>query len=133
METFQVVLLALIQGITEFLPISSSAHLILPAQLLGWQDQGLAFDVAVHVGSLIAVISYFRKDLTGLTLAWFTSFSNQTKTTESTLAWSILYATIPAVIVGGLINDYANELRSTLVIAITTNQLALIPAQALQF
>ncbi|MCH1932302.1 undecaprenyl-diphosphatase, partial [Shewanella sp. A25] len=52
METFQVVILALIQGLTEFLPISSSAHLILPAQLLGWPDQGLSFDVAVNTGSL---------------------------------------------------------------------------------
>lgn len=130
MEIFQVVLLALIQGITEFLPISSSAHLILPAQLLGWQDQGLAFDVAVHVGSLIAVVSYFRKDLIGLTLAWFTSFTHQTKTTESTLAWSMLYATIPAVIVGWLINGYANELRSTLVIAIATIVFGLLLAYA---
>ena len=56
----QIVVLALIQGITEFLPVSSSAHLILPAQLWGWIDQGLLFDVAVHAGSLCAVLWYFR-------------------------------------------------------------------------
>ena len=70
MTLFQVVVLALIQGITEFLPISSSAHLILPAQLLGWPDQGLAFDVAVHVGTLAAVLWYFRGDLHTLAVAW---------------------------------------------------------------
>jgi undecaprenyl-diphosphatase len=63
MDIIQTVWLALIQGLSEFLPISSSAHLILPAQVLGWSDQGLAFDVAVHVGSLVAVIIYFRSDL----------------------------------------------------------------------
>ena len=60
MDALQLALLALIQGITEFLPISSSAHLILPARVLGWRDQGLAFDVAVHVGTLAAVLVYFR-------------------------------------------------------------------------
>src|SRR5690554_4044829 len=61
MDLLHIIVLALIQGLTEFVPISSSAHLILPSQLLGWEDQGLAFDVAVHVGSLAAVLVYFRK------------------------------------------------------------------------
>ena len=55
MTLFEIIVLAIIQGLTEFLPISSSAHLILPAEVLGWRNQGLAFDVAVHVGSLLAV------------------------------------------------------------------------------
>lgn len=63
MDILQVVILALIQGLTEFLPVSSSAHLILPSQLLGWSDQGLAFDVAVHAGTLIAVLVYYRGTL----------------------------------------------------------------------
>ena len=63
MDWIQVILLSLIQGLTEFLPISSSAHLVLPAQLTDWPDQGLAFDVAVHFGTLLAVIAYFRRDL----------------------------------------------------------------------
>jgi len=62
METIQAILLAIIQGLTEFLPISSSAHLILLPQLMDWEDQGLAIDVAAHLGSLFAVIFYFRKD-----------------------------------------------------------------------
>ena len=56
MDGLQALLLALIQGLTEFLPVSSSAHLILPSQLMGWPDQGLAFDVAVHAGTLVAVM-----------------------------------------------------------------------------
>ena len=63
MDWFQALVLALIQGLTEFLPISSSAHLILPSEVLGWPDQGLAFDVAVHVGTLVAGMAYYRRDL----------------------------------------------------------------------
>jgi undecaprenyl-diphosphatase len=63
METLQAILLAIIQGLTEFLPISSSAHLILLSELSGWNDQGLVFDVALHFGTLLAVIFYFRDDL----------------------------------------------------------------------
>ncbi len=62
MEIFQSIILGIIQGITEFLPISSSGHLILIPNFFGWQDQGLAFDVALHWGTLIAVVVYFRKD-----------------------------------------------------------------------
>ena len=63
MDLLQALWLAVIQGLTEFLPISSSAHLILPSAIMGWEDQGLAFDVAVHVGSLLAVLIYFKKDI----------------------------------------------------------------------
>ena len=66
MDFIQAFWLALVQGLTEFLPISSSAHLILPSAILGWQDQGLAFDVAVHLGSLIAVVAYFKNDVAQL-------------------------------------------------------------------
>ena len=71
MDWIQVILLSLIQGLTEFLPISSSAHLVLPAQLTDWPDQGLAFDVAVHFGTLLAAMAYFRQDLMQM-LAAFT-------------------------------------------------------------
>ena len=63
MDNYQAALLAIIQGVTEFLPVSSSGHLLLPTQILGWDDQTLAFDVAVHGGSLIAVIFFLRKEL----------------------------------------------------------------------
>ena len=61
MSTLEIVVLALIQGLTEFLPISSSAHLILPSVLFGWQDQGLAFDLVLNIGTLAAVLIYFYR------------------------------------------------------------------------
>jgi len=62
-DVIRATLLAFIQGLTEFLPVSSSAHLILPSALLGWEDQGLGFDVAVHLGTLVAVILFFRREI----------------------------------------------------------------------
>jgi len=122
MDIIQTVWLALIQGLSEFLPISSSAHLILPAEVLGWPDQGLAFDVAVHVGSLVAVVIYFRSDLRLLISEWFTSLSpSQPSTASSLLAWSIIVATVPAALAGLLFADVIEaNLRSMLVIATTT-------------
>lgn len=121
MTLFQVVVLALIQGITEFLPISSSAHLLLPAQLLGWPDQGLAFDVAVHVGTLAAVVWYFRNDLRILIVEWTTSCVTGKGTEHSRLAWAIIIATIPAGLAGFALNDIVEEhLRTTMVLAVTT-------------
>ena len=122
MDMVQAVWLAIIQGLTEFLPISSSAHLILPAQILGWPDQGLAFDVAVHVGSFVAVVIYFRHDLQQLIMAWFKSLPVKAAgTPESRLAWCIILATIPAGLAGLLLGDFIEaNLRSMAVIAVTT-------------
>ena len=121
MDTFQVIVLALIQGFTEFLPISSSAHLILPSQILGWEDQGLAFDVAVHIGSLLAVILYFRKEVVSLLTSWIASIFKGKQTDDSKLAWWIILATLPAVILGFTLKDLIEEyLRGPGVIAITT-------------
>ncbi len=118
---YQIVFLALIQGLTEFLPISSSAHLILPAQLLNWQDQGLAFDVAVHVGTLIAIVAYFRKDLVQIIAAWCVSIKRKESTSDSRLAWWICLATIPACVAGLLFDDFiSTHLRSVEVIGYTT-------------
>ena len=66
LSLIQILILSIIQALTEFLPISSSAHLLLPSKLLGWPDQGLFFDIAVHFGSLFAVIIYFWKELTNI-------------------------------------------------------------------
>ena len=71
MTDLQILVLAAVQGLTEFLPISSSGHLILSPYLFGFSDQGLAFDVAVHLGSLIAVLGYFRHDVLRIGIAWF--------------------------------------------------------------
>ncbi|MGH1461339.1 MAG: undecaprenyl-diphosphate phosphatase [Neptuniibacter sp.] len=120
MEFFQVVILALLQGLTEFLPISSSAHLILPSQLLDWPDQGLAFDVGVHVGTLVAVVIYFRNDLWNMFTAWSASLAGK-KSTDARLAWFVIFATIPAVVAGFVFKDFIDQnLRSILVIAGTT-------------
>jgi len=117
----QELLLALIQGLTEFLPISSSAHLILPSALLEWPDQGLAFDVAVHVGTLMAVMIYFRRDIATLVAAWSGSLVGRGHTPESRLAWYLVLATIPAGLAGLLLDDFIeSNLRSVVVIATTT-------------
>jgi undecaprenyl-diphosphatase len=121
MDIIQIVALALLQGLTEFLPISSSAHLILLPLILGWQDQGLAFDVAVHVGTLSAVIFYFRKTLRTISQDWFKSVAQKQTVGESKLAWAVLFGTIPVGLAGFLLGDFIETaLRSPLVIAATT-------------
>ena len=125
MSIIEIIILALIQGLTEFLPISSSAHLILPSAILGWEDQGLAFDVAVHVGTLLAVVLYFRKEVGSMAVAWFASVGIGAKTRandfDGKLAWWILFATIPAGLFGFFGKDFIEEyLRTALVIAATT-------------
>ncbi|WJG08777.1 undecaprenyl-diphosphate phosphatase [Aliiglaciecola sp. LCG003] len=121
MTLFEIIVLAIIQGITEFLPISSSAHLILPSELLGWTEQGLAFDVAVHVGSLLAVMIYFREDISRMLLAWLQTGFSRKQSDDSKLAWWVILATIPAVVVGFLAKDFIEHYaREALVIAITT-------------
>lgn len=120
MDILHAIWLAIIQGLTEFLPISSSAHLILPSQILGWPDQGLAFDVAVHLGSLVAVVTYFRREIYQLGSAWFKSL-NGPQTPESNLAWYIVVATVPAGMAGLILGGYIEmHLRSMAVIATTT-------------
>ena len=100
MDWLQAVFLALIQGLTEFLPISSSAHLILTSKVLGWQDQGLAFDVAVHVGTLTAVMIYFRKEIVEMVVAWFGSVTGKGSSPNSRLAWAVIWGTIPVGLFG---------------------------------
>ena len=121
MDFIQIIALALLQGLTEFLPISSSAHLILLPIIAGWEDQGLAFDVAVHVGTLTAVVLYFRKTLTTLSVDWLASISQRSMIGESRLAWAVLLGTIPVGLAGLLLGDIIEtHLRSPLIIAITT-------------
>jgi len=119
-DTLQIIVLALVQGLTEFLPISSSAHLILVPTITGWDDQGLAFDVAVHVGTLTAVALYFRKEIGVMFLAWLASLKGK-HSEDSRLAWGVLIGTIPVGIVGLLFKGYIGDnLRTELVIAAST-------------
>lgn len=121
MEWWQAVVLAILQGLTEFLPISSSAHLILPSQLLGWPDQGLAFDVAVHVGTLIAVMSYFREDIKQILYGLIQQHLHKSPNNDARLAWWVVIATIPAGLVGICLDGVIEaHLRNALVIAATT-------------
>ena len=121
MDTFQAIILALVQGLTEFLPISSSAHLILVPVLTGWQDQGLAFDVAVHFGTLSAVVAYFREELLAMAKSWADSLRTRNPDEEARLAWAVLLGTIPLGLCGLLFHDVIEtHLRSPLVIAATT-------------
>lgn len=128
MSITQWIVLAVIQGVTEFLPISSSAHLILPSQILGWADQGLAFDVAVHVGSLLAVVIYFRRTLIALAVHFFASLLRRPhQKSQAIQAWLIILATIPAVIFGYVFEEFIEtSLRSILVIAVTTTVFGLV-------
>lgn len=121
MDIIQTILLAILQGLTEFLPISSSAHLILVPKLLHWQDQGLLFDIAVHLGTLVAVVSYFYKDISVLLADFFSSIVQRQLVGQSKMAWGILFATIPVGLAGLLFKDFIEvEFRGGLVIAYST-------------
>ena len=109
MEISHVIVLALVQGISEFLPISSSAHLILVPKLLGWPDQGLAFDVAVHVGTLSAILFYFKDTIFKLLRDFFASIAQRKMVGDSLLVWCVGFATIPVGIFGLLFNNIIEE------------------------
>lgn len=122
MSDLQILVLAIVQGLTEFLPISSSGHLILSPYLFGFADQGLAFDVAVHLGSLTAVLVYFRRDVWQIALAWLGSLGSRGQMSEQArLGWMIILATLPVVGFGLAFKSLVEgELRAPWVIAATT-------------
>lgn len=121
MDLFQIILLAFVQGLTEFLPISSSGHLALTPMLLGVADQGLSFDIAVHIGSLLAVIIYFRHEVAAITSDTLGRvFAGQEATENSQLGFAIAVATIPIVIAGAIYTLSGIEFRGPIIIAITS-------------
>ncbi len=127
MSELQTVLLALIQGLTEFLPVSSATHLVLVPKLLGWAEPGLDFDVAARFGSLLAVIFYFHTQLLHLSKAWVKSLSLKKMDESGRLAWYILLATIPSMGIGLLFGELLTfYLRVPLVIAAATIFFALV-------
>ena len=131
----QIAVLALIQGLTEFLPVSSSGHLLLPSMLLGWPDQGLAFDVAFHGGTLIAVIGYFRRDLRQIVGDGLRPIigdaarliagngtppgpPDSTAQGNGRMLWLLLVATVPVGLAGLLLRDFVEiHARSVTVVA----------------
>ena len=125
MSYIEIFVLSLLQGLTEFLPVSSSGHLILVPKMLGWQDQGLDMDVAVHIGTLVSVLIYFRQDVHDLLSHFFgyvfSGFAKAKLTPEARLGLIIIVATLPAVIVGFGLKKMGMELvRSTHLIAGTS-------------
>ncbi|WP_404415675.1 undecaprenyl-diphosphate phosphatase [Marinospirillum sp.] len=131
MDWLQLLVLSLVQGLTEFLPISSSAHLILVPVVTSWTDQGLAFDVALHVGTLSAVVLYFRHDLVRMTLGWGRSLQTRQLNEDARLAWAVIFATIPVGLAGITLNSWiASELRSPVVMAFSLIGFGLLLAYA---
>jgi undecaprenyl-diphosphatase len=113
----QALVLGIVQGLTEFLPVSSSGHLILVPRFFGWPDQGLAFDAAMHLGTLVALLAYFRSELIELA----------TGALARRLAALLLVASLPALAIGFLIHRWAEtSLRSPLIIALATAAWSLV-------
>ena len=121
MTLLQVLVLAFIQGFSEFLPVSSSAHLIFPGKLLEWPDQGLAFDVAVHMGTLLAVIIYYLADLVQIFTHVIEATIRRRQTPISRVGFCLIIGTLPVCIFGALFEDKISTVaRSLDVIAYAT-------------
>lgn len=122
MEILHAIILGLVQGLAEFLPISSSAHLIIVPWLLHWNDPGLGFDVALHMGTLLGVLIYFWQDIWLIIKGFFHSLSGSTRDLQNNiyqkLAWMLILATIPGAILGKLLEKQADQaFRAPLLIA----------------
>ncbi|MEH6561155.1 MAG: undecaprenyl-diphosphate phosphatase, partial [Marinobacter sp.] len=121
MDFLQALFLGLLQGLTEFLPISSSAHLILVPAFFDWVDQGVAFDLAVHVGTLLAVVLYFRTDVFSIARDGLISMARRRVVGQGALALYLVIGTIPAGLAGlALLDIIDNELRAVEIIFATT-------------
>lgn len=125
MTLLHIIVLAVVQGITEFLPISSSAHLILVPVVFGWPDQGLALDVAVHFGTLLAVMLYFWRDVYALAVGCFSILSGR-RDGDAKLVLLLVISTIPVVVVGMLIDGHLEDIRDLKVIGWTTFLFAIV-------
>lgn len=125
MDLLRAAILGIVQGLTEFLPISSSGHLILVPRLFGWDDQGLSFDVGLHVGTLVALLVYFWRDWAkmigfGLVDLRNHQFRFREHRNESRLIWLIALGSIPAALVGVLFNSWIEDnVRQPWLVAIT--------------
>jgi undecaprenyl-diphosphatase len=133
MSIFQAIVLGIVQGLTEFLPISSTAHLALIPALLGWDDPGADFTAIIQLGTLLAVLIYFARDLTRLTVAFFRDLARGTPfaTQDARLAWLVGLGTIPIAVCGLVFKNWIKqEFRSLWVIAFSMITLAIALAVA---
>lgn len=105
MSIIQSIILGIVQGVGEFLPISSSAHLVLVPYLFGWEESGLAFDVALHFGTLLAVLAIFFKDWWNLFMGAVRKVTKKEDSTENKMFWYLVIATIPGALVGFILDD----------------------------
>ena len=132
MDIFQSTILGIVQGLGEFLPISSTAHLILAPYFFGWSDPGLSFDVALHVGTLIAVVAFFWRDWLDIFSAasnsiFHTNYKLEADSYSANLLWLLIIASVPGAIFGLLFDDYAEFVfRSPLIIAFTLSVVGLV-------
>jgi undecaprenyl-diphosphatase len=129
MSIFHAIVLGIVQGLTEFLPVSSSAHLRIVPAILGWEDPGAAFTAIIQIGTLVAVMLYFAKDITSITGAVYTGIRNGTpfETTEAKTGWMIAVGTLPIVIFGLLFKvEIETTLRSLYWISASMILLALL-------
>jgi undecaprenyl-diphosphatase len=112
-NAFQAIILGIVQGATEFIPVSSSGHLVLVPWLLGWPKPGLAFDTVLHLGTLLAVLLVFWRDLFFLANAWLRSLADHRLGADARLAWWVLLATLPAAAIGALLESRFQALFSS--------------------
>ena len=134
MTWVQIIVLAIVQGLTEFLPVSSSGHLVLAPAVLGWADQGLTFDIAVHFGSLLAVVVYFRQDLKALVSGGARLLGGNSASPESKMALYIVIATVPAAVAGLLFAGWIEtNVRNPLIIVYTLAGYGVLMAVADRF
>lgn len=133
MDLLQAVILGIVQGLTEFLPISSSAHLRIVPALLGWEDPGAAFTAVIQIGTLVAVLAYFRRDIVRIGRAWTLGMlaARPLGTLDARLGWMIIAGTVPIVVCGLAFKDsIETTLRSLYVVATALIVLALLLAIA---
>jgi undecaprenyl-diphosphatase len=129
LSTFESIILGLLQGLTEFLPISSSAHLRVVPAMAGWEDPGAAFTAVVQLGTMFAELLFFRRDLTRIALGWTRSLYRPEArgTLDARLGWYLIFATIPISILGLAFEDQIeDEARSLYLIGTTLIVLALV-------
>jgi undecaprenyl-diphosphatase len=128
MGWFEAVVLGVVQGLTEFLPISSSAHLRIVGEVFGWNDPGAAFTAITQIGTEIAVLLYFRRDIGRIIVAWLGSLAGRRKgDPDARMGWLIIIGSIPIVVLGLLFQDkIETTLRDLRIVAIALVAFSLI-------